>query len=73
MVFGSCFLVHVFSYKETYIVRMTNPSKNIAIKAWVLSKGNVIDVSRTKGCLKKYKSWLEGRDMDCHETKCIEK
>ena len=50
---GSCFMVHLFSYEEAFIV---SSCENRAIKAWVLTNGNVIDVNQTEGCLRRYHS-----------------
>ena len=73
MLGGSCFMVNLLSYEEAYIVKMTSQSENIAIKAWVLSTGNVIDVNQTKGCLTKYKSGFEGKGMVCDFNECVGK
>ena len=67
---GSCFMVHLISYKEAFIV---SSCENRAIKAWVLSTGNVIDVNQTKGCLTKYKSGFEGKGMVCDFNECVGK
>ena len=51
--------------------RDESQSENMAIKAWVLNTGNVIDVNQTEGCLTKLKSGFEGRDMMCDFNKCV--
>ena len=71
MLAGSCFMVYLLSYQEAYIVKMTSQYENMAIKAWVLNTGNVIDVNQTEGCLTKLKSGFEGRDMMCDFNKCV--
>ena len=73
MLAGSCLMVNLFSYEEAYIVKMTSQYENIAIKAWVLNTGNVIDVNQTKGCLTKFKRGFEGKVMVCDFNKCVGK
>ena len=54
MLAGSCFLVYFFSYKEAYIVKSISESKNVAIKGWILSQGNLNDIGSPKGYLRNY-------------------
>ena len=66
MILGSCFLVYYFEYEEAYLVKTMSQSENIAIKSWILNKGNVrnvIDFDKTKGCLENYSI----RDQNCNE------
>ena len=56
MLAGSCFMVYLFSYQEAYLVKNISKSKNTAIKAWVLSNGNVKDFDLIKSYLRNYYS-----------------
>ena len=64
MLAGSCFMVYLFSYQEAYIVKNISKSKNMAIKAWVLSKGNVKDFDMTEELLLRNYPSPDGEDTN---------